>query len=148
MLSSPASRAALILVCTLACSSTTETRYAPGAIRVETARTAYQAGDVVSISLQNIGEVSVSYNLCPTFLEQQVGPEWISRGTPVDLFSQTGCEPNASGLAPGGVTLLERRLAPTLLPGTYRVRFERFRTLLGPELLRPEYHVSNTFLIQ
>jgi hypothetical protein len=145
VLSSTAYRAALILFCAMGCSNTTETRYAPGALRIETAQSSYQAGDTLSISLQNIGEVSVAYNLCPTFLEQHVGTEWISRGTPADLFSQTGCEPIASGLTPGGVAVLERRLPQILPPGNYRVRFEGFRTLLGPELLRPEYHVSNTF---
>jgi hypothetical protein len=129
------------------CMSASAPIYSTGVTRIETARPSYLGGDSLFVSISNVGSVDVWYALCPTHLEQFVGGRWIEQGSQVEGFAQDGCEPIAQSLRGGESVTVRRRIPITIPGGIYRVRFEGFRTMLGPEPLRPEYHASNSFTI-
>jgi hypothetical protein len=128
------------------CRSGTDLEYADGVVEIRTTKLDYAPGDSLFVSIMNLSAKNVFYNLCPVFLEQEVQGGWLARGSPSDLFSQTGCEAIALSLLPGQGAELRRQVPPSVPAGTYRIRLTNYRIDGLP--LRPEYHLSNTFMVQ
>jgi|KBSSwiStaDraftv2_1062776.scaffolds.fasta_scaffold392213_2 hypothetical protein len=135
-----------IVITAFGCNTGTGPKYADGAVDIRTASLAFAVGDSLVVNITNLSAHNVFYNLCPVFLEERVEGTWLSRGSPSDGFSQSGCEAIAMWLLPGESTVLKRRIPMSVPLGTYRIRFENYRIDGVP--LRPTYHLSNTFVIQ
>ena len=131
-----------------ACTSSTEIVYASGAAAITTSALILAPGDSITVTLTNSGATTLFVSPCPTYLEHETRSGWVQMGTAAELFSQAGCDATGAYITPGASIVIARRLPSVLPAGTYRIRFEGFRTTLGPAVLRPEYHISNHFRVE
>lgn len=132
----------------VACGRSTAIPYAIGAAEITTSDFVLAPGDSVHLTLRNTGGTTLFVSPCPTYLEQATRVGWIQRGTPAELFSQDACDATGTQIPVGASIVVARRLPSVLPAGTYRVRFEGFRTTLGAGVLSPANHISNHFRVE
>lgn len=93
---------------------------------VRTSAQQYRAGDSGSIYVKNRGSRTIGFNSCPVQLEQLAGSAW--RPSPGGIRgpeSEAGCNTTFLLLGSGDSTQTRFTLAPTVAPGTYRLRLLR-----------------------
>lgn len=91
---------------------------APQQVRVATTGTSFVAGDAITLTIQNLGGVLLSYNACfDTRLQRRVGSSWIT----VPKADGPPCTANLSPLPVGAIDSLTLVLPTDLATGAYRV---------------------------
>lgn len=139
-------RGGLILVASIAACTSAATESANPVVRVETEFQEYAAGDTVELSVTNVSDRPLSYNICiETVLERRTNTEWspMPRATeqPPCLGAQFGLESAASA---SGLFVL----ASDLAAGTYRYRVDALFESDGNTRVPEPQRVSNTFEVR
>lgn len=115
------SLAAAALAALAACESATGS--APE-LRITPDETAYVSGSTATLTVQNLGDEVLFYNLCPTIIERREGFGWVS----LNFESLELCNAALFQLQPGE-SVSEQVMLPTVSgSGTYRVVFPYIST--------------------
>jgi hypothetical protein len=134
------SLAAAALVALAACESATSP--APG-LRITPNETAYVSGGTAIITVANLGDQAVFYNLCPVRFERRAGFGW----TELSFESLKLCNAALYQLQPGESITEQVELPSVSGTGTYRVVFPVISTRANGGELPHERKASEPFTV-
>lgn len=131
------SAAAMLVALALAgCGSSTA---ADQRVAVTTDQREYRTGNLVTVTVTNVSDEPVGYNLCVHRIERRTGDGW----RVASAFPPPGsaCVDILLTLQPGASTAIQVQLPQDLAAGVYRVRFE------SPVLATPPFRVEPGFVL-
>ena len=128
---------AVLAACESATGPTPELRITPD-------ETAYVSGSMATITVQNLGDEVLFYNLCPTIIERREGFAWIS----LNYESLKLCNAALFQLQPGESVSEQVELPTVSGSGTYRVVFPYISTSnSNPKEIPRERKASEPFTL-
>lgn len=133
-----------LALCLGACDFVLHPVVPPPVVQVTTDRSAYTRGEEGQVTIANLSDDPVQYNLCRREVERREVAGWNVVWTDPPVGSECGSE--AYLLPPGGSLLVGMALPADLAPGTYRMRF-LWLSADGSDALPSTQRTTNSFEI-
>ena len=117
-------------------------------VRIVTGETIYAVGDLVHVTVENLGSTTIGMVPCPLLFEIRRLGSWHTAGV-ADGFAEGDCDAAIHPLDPGSPRTMYVRLQHDLAPGTYRLKIENIYSDAALFIKLPlGDRISNAFVLE